>query len=175
MVNSWMPAGDTTQQSHGYEILKHAFAVSVGPENYGLIRNGKVMERAEATYGEAFGLAFRSMIAVGPCSYVVYSEQVPVTWWDHVKHDLLAWLHISAPIYDYDELDGDELAAGKEGFLIGPRWKRTAWLLLGYQTCSISTQEEHRHLCPHVDIDFRENPAPHYKWLLTQVEGKHGQ
>lgn len=159
-----------TASKHGYEMLKHAFVMSVGPENYGVIRNGKVVERHETSFGESFGLAFRSMIAAGPSSYVVYSERVPVTWWDHLKHDLLAMLRVAPPLYDTDDLDGDELAAGRQGTLIGPRWKKVAWRLLGYQTRSIATQEEHKHLCPHVDIDFKENPAPHYEWLLSQVE-----
>jgi len=169
MVNSWMPAGDTTQQPHGYEVLKHAFAISVGPENYALVRNASAIERNEDSYGEMFGIAFKSMIAAGPCSAVIYSRQVPKTWWDHLKMDLLAWLKVERPLYDDDKLDEDDLVQGKSGPLIGHVWKCVLWHLLKFNTETIATREEHKHLCPHVDIDFKENPAPHYEWLLKEA------
>ena len=152
--------------SPGYEVLKHAFAISVGPENYGVIRNGTGIERREEHYGEMFGLAFKSMIAAGSGFTVTSTRQVPKTWWDHVKHDFLVWLKVGPPQYDWEELCEDEIARGEIGPLIGPPWKKTVWELFRFNVEIISICEEHKHLCPHIDIDFRQQPSPHYRWLL---------
>lgn len=153
------------QKRFEWRVLKHAISF-FPPEDYGLIRNAQVLRRQESNYGEALGMALKSMVVAGEhYSWVTGTVMVPESWWDHLRHDLLKALKIEAPVYDYDDLTNEDRDAGKEGELVSPRWRAALWRWLRPEYRVISTHEDHVHVCPHIDADYRTNPKPHFDFL----------
>lgn len=70
--------------------LKRSFATYIPEGSYGALANLRVAARDVNAYAEMFGVSISTEIAAGD-TYIAREDttEVPATWWQHVKCDVL--------------------------------------------------------------------------------------
>lgn len=145
--------------------LKHAVGQHIDPRNYGVTTNLEVVFRQEDAYGEMFGVAIKTMIAAGdPYDCPQEYHYVPATWWDHLKVALFPSL---AEVGRVKQRAGYVMGAVFEELGI-PGWAQGLATFFAPRMTELPLYVERIHVCPHADVDFKENPEPHVRHLLER-------